>query len=226
MNFGQKVLHFHQSLPADWILPKGFDLLYPFSEADTLQAMESFYGKYFSDERPRIFLLGINPGRFGAGVTGIAFTDPVHLQDSCGIANPFQKRHELSSIFVYEIINAFGGPDAFYRHCYISSVCPLGFTRDGINCNYYDDRQLQNALEPHIIQHLKEQIAFGCTGSTALCLGMGKNYKYLHKLNKRTGLFKEVRPLPHPRWVMQYRRKRMGEFIDQYLSEIQALLPS
>ena len=31
------------------------------------------------------------------------------------------------------------------------------------------------------------------------------------------GFFERILPLPHPRWVMQYRRKRKEEFVGQYL---------
>ncbi|MEM9918541.1 MAG: uracil-DNA glycosylase family protein [Bacteroidota bacterium] len=223
MTFAQKVLAFHRSLQANWRIPTGFELLYPFEAADTLSAMTAFYEKFFSDHHPRKLLLGINPGRFGAGVTGIAFTDPIRLADDCGIPNPFHKRSELSSIFIYEVVEAMGGPESFYQKCYISSVCPLGFTRNGINCNYYDDRQLQESVEPYIIENLSVQHAFGCTGDVAICLGQGKNYKYLKKLNDRIELFREVVPLPHPRWVMQYRRRTMDQYVDQYVSCLQAI---
>ena len=49
----------------------------------------------------RHLLLGINPGRFGGGVTGIPFTDPIRLQNVCGIENNFEKKQELSSVFIY-----------------------------------------------------------------------------------------------------------------------------
>ncbi len=39
----------------------------------------------------RYLILGINPGRFGGGITGIPFTDPIRLQNICGIENDFQK---------------------------------------------------------------------------------------------------------------------------------------
>ena len=220
MTFAEKIVRFHRDLRPDWSLPDGIELLYPFDRAQTVEALTAFYHKYFSDRKSRVFLLGINPGRFGAGVTGIAFTDPVRLQTVCGIDNPFPKRQELSSVFIYEVVKAFGGAAAFFGKCYIGSVCPLGFTKEGINCNYYDEASLQKSVEPHIIKHLKEQIRFGCTDGLALCLGRGKNYRYLKELNERQGLFRKVVPLPHPRWIMQYRRPRMDEFVQQYLDAI------
>ena len=46
--------------------------------------------------------------------------------------------------------------------------------------------------------------------------------KYFEKLNEEHGFFKQVLPLPHPRWVMQYRRKRLEEFVELYLEKLRA----
>lgn len=216
MTFGDKVLNFHKTLKPDWPLPEGFGLLFPFDQPETLHSMGAFYHKYYGDQGPRVFIFGINPGRFGAGITGVPFTDPVRLAEVCGIANPFHKRQELSSVFIYHIVEAMGGPEIFYRDHYITSVCPLGFIRNGVNVNYYDDRQLQTAVEPYIIDNFNTQLPFGARGREAVCLGQGKNFKYLQKLNERMQWFDKIHPLPHPRWVMQYRRKTMDKYIEDY----------
>lgn len=110
--------------------------------------MEAFYLKYYGSSEARTFLFGINPGRFGAGVTGVPFTDPVRLVQDCGIENAFEKRQELSAQFVWSFIRAYGGPEAFCSDFYITSLSPLGFIKAGKNINYYDDRQLIKAVEP------------------------------------------------------------------------------
>ena len=217
MTFAKQVLDFHQNLKPNWKLPPGFELLYPYDNAETWAAMTAYYQKFYSDNEPRTFLLGINPGRFGAGVTGVPFTDPIRLQDLCGIENDFKKRQELSSVFVWDFIEALGGAEAFHSKFYISSVCPLGFTKGGNNINYYDDKVLQSTVEPHIISNLKTQIEFGCNRHSIVILGQGKNYKYFKKLNERLRLWKAVIRVPHPRWVMQYRLKRKAEFLEQYV---------
>ncbi|MCR9287888.1 MAG: DUF4918 family protein [Bacteroidetes bacterium] len=217
MTFANQVLDFHKNLKPNWKLPPDFELLYPYGNAETWAAMTAYYQKFYSNEEPRTFLLGINPGRFGAGVTGVPFTDPIRLQEFCGIENDFKKRQELSSVFVWDFIEALGGAKAFHSKFYISSICPLGFTKGGNNINYYDDKMLQKAVEPYIISNLKTQIEFGCNRHSIIILGQGKNYKYFKKLNEKLGLWKEVLPLPHPRWVMQYRLKRKEEFLNQYV---------
>ena len=55
-------------------LPERVEMLYPFERIEVKKAVDEFYQKYYSDGGPRIILLGINPGRFGAGVTGITFS--------------------------------------------------------------------------------------------------------------------------------------------------------
>ncbi len=225
MTFAERVLNYHRSLKPNWALPDGVELLFPYQAPETWAAMEAFYRKFYSDEHPRLFLFGINPGRFGAGVTGVPFTDPIRLESACGIANPFRKRPELSSVFVYEVVEALGGPSAFFGRCYITSLSPLGFVRDGKNLNYYDDSALLTAVEPHIENNLRTQAEFGMASRTVLCLGQGKNFTHFERLNQRLQLFERILPLPHPRWVMQYRRKRLSEFVDAYRRALEEALP-
>jgi len=220
-SIAEKIIQFNKTLQGGINIPPGVQLLNPFENKDVRILSEKFYKKFFSDSKKRIFILGINPGRFGAGATGIPFTDPVNLEEFCGIPNDLNKRHELSSIFVYEIINAFGGPVQFYKKFLITAVCPLGFTRDQKNINYYDDPGLRKAVEPFIIHTLRKQIEFGTNQKTALILGEGKNYKYFGQLNEQFEFFQDLIPLPHPRFILQYRRKRKQEYIHRYLDALQ-----
>ena len=220
MTIADKVIQFYTEMHRDWKIPKGFELIDPFHNAETVKIFSAFYQKYFNDHNKRHFLLGINPGRHGAGVTGVPFTDPKIIDEDCGIPNDFKKKNELSAIFVYKFIEAFGGIETFYQKFYINSVCPLGFLKDGINCNYYDDKGLYKKVEKHIVSGINDQIAFGMHTDVAFCMGNGKNYKFLKKLNDTHSFFDTIVPLPHPRWVMQYRRKRLDEFVNQYVAEL------
>lgn len=164
--------------------------------------------------------MGINPGRFGAGVTGIGFTDPIRLEEDCGISNDFEKKAELSSKFIYDVIHAYGGPKKFYSKFFFSSISPIGYVKKGKNYNYYDDPSLEKVVKPFAVNCIQKKLDFGCTDTIAFSIGQGKNFKFLERLNNQHKFFHKISFVPHPRWVMQYRLRRKEEFIDQYLSAL------
>ena len=194
--------------------------LYPQKDETVGKIVEAFAEKFYCDGKTRRLLLGINPGRFGAGVTGVNFTAPRQLRDHCGIDHPFKDQSELSAEFIYAMISAYGGPEKFYSDYFIGSVCPLGLVKGGKNLNYYDDKDLLETVEPFIIRKLEELASFRVDRQVCFSIGGEKNYKYLLSLNQRFDWFEQIRPLPHPRFIMQYRRKKVQEFIDLYLEAI------
>lgn len=200
-------------------LPEGIHWLMPYEDMETKRVMKLFYEMYYNDENPRKYILGINPGRFGAGITGVPFTDPIRLE-KLGIENSFPKRQELSSVFMYEMIDACGGPHAFYSNFYITSLSPLGFIKNGKNYNYYDDRILSGLVKEYITQNLETQFQFGADPAIVFCLGQGKNFEYLEKLNKLHGWWKKVEALPHPRWIMQYKLRSKDQFVKLYKEKL------
>lgn len=220
MNFADRVIDYYSKLQLVGGLPEGVSVLNPYTNDDVLNICKQFYKKYYNDSDGRTFIVGINPGRFGAGITGIPFTDPLTLENECGIKNSFDKRSEISSEFIYKLINTMGGPTHFYRHFFIGSVSPLGFVKDGKNFNYYDSKDLMKAVKPFIISNLVKQIGLGINSRKCYCLGQGKNYEYLKMLNMELKLFDEIIPLPHPRWVMQYRRKKIDEIISEVVGKL------
>lgn len=189
----------------------------PFANKETMKICEQFYKKYYSDTHKRSMIIGINPGRFGGGVTGIPFTDPIRLEEVCGIENNWPRKQELSSLYMYDMINAYGGPEKFYNKFYITAVSPLGFTSGNKNLNYYDDRKLQNNIEEFVITSMKQQLLFGIERNILFCLGEGKNFAYISKLNTKYKFFKKVIPLSHPRFIMQYKLKKKDEYIAGYI---------
>jgi hypothetical protein len=242
----QAILRFYKSLKPGFRLPKGISIMNPFEDEAVWPLTTAFYEKFYGDRRPRIYILGINPGRFGGGVTGVPFTDPIRLEQKCGIPNDWRKLPELSSQFIYEMIDTYGGVAKFYGDFFITAMSPLGFVRDGRNLNYYDDKALLLACEPFMADCLRRQLATiptaparlaasalltaaptaataPTTGPTCFCLGEGQNFRELTRLNTKQGFFSEIIPLPHPRWIMQYRRPRMKEFADLYVSKLSSV---
>ena len=222
-NISDQILDFYENLSSKWRLPAGVKLIYPFSNEDVWNLMTQFYKKYYDDKNERCVLFGINPGRLGAGMTGVPFTDPIRLESICGISNDIPKRQELSSLFIYEMISKFGSAKEFYSKVYISSICPLGFTKDGKNYNYYDSKELYSAVEPKMIKAIKKQLAFNVRRDVVFSLGQGKNFKVLKNLNNKYGWFEKVLPLPHPRWVMQYKLKTKEIYLDEYVQKLSYL---
>jgi hypothetical protein len=204
-------------------LPAGIETLFPQKDHRVTEAVRAFFNKYFNDSRPRRLLLGINPGRFGAGITGINFTAPRQLKNDCGITHPFGQSSELSAEFIYEMIGNYGGPEKFYGDYFISAVCPLGFIKNGININYYDEKSLQQAVAPFILEQLQKQLSFGFLTDHCICIGGEKNFKFLASLNKEHHFFETIIPLPHPRFILQYRRKQKEKYIQQYLEALRLL---
>lgn len=225
MNFGEKAINFYRELEIPKIkLSEGIAILNPLEEVSVMNILETFYRKFYRDNRKRLFLIGINPGRFGGGITGIPFTDPANLQEVLGISNHFEKKHELSSRFVYHVIDRMGGPELFFGNCYLTAVSPYGFIRDDKNMNYYDDKNILKIWEPYLVDWLKQQITFGAHDNLAFSLGMGKNLEYLKKLNAAHQFFRQIEALPHPRWVMQYRYKKRGDFSNIYIEKLHSFI--
>jgi len=214
-----KILNFLFNLQFPFDLSNGVEVMNPFSDEETARIVSIFYNKYYNDNYPRYCIIGINPGRFGGGVTGIPFTDPIRLEKECSIQNNWQRKQELSSVFVYDMINAFGGAEAFYNKFYFTAVSPLGFVRAGKNLNYYDDKVLAEKIVPFAVECFRMQVSWGLQTSVAFCLGEGTNYKFLLKLNMTYKLFDTIIPLSHPRFIMQYKLKTKDIYIDKYLQE-------
>jgi hypothetical protein len=224
MTFADQVLAFYQSLKIKEKLPKGIEVLNPYQDPSAFKLCTQFYKKYYNDGNARTIIIGINPGRFGGGITGIPFTDPLKLEKICGIPNDLPKKPELSADFIHAMMLEFGGLEKFYKHFYFNSVSPLGFTYQTKNLNYYDTPALLKSLEKFILTSLQSQIGFGINRNVAFCLGEGENYKYLKKFNDREKFFESLVPLSHPRFIMQYKRKHVHEYISDYITKLNSCL--
>jgi len=223
MTFAEKVINFNTNLDLTVTLPENIRVMNPFKEnKEALEISSKFYQKYYNDHNQRRLILGINPGRFGAGVTGIPFTDTKRLEEKCGIKLNGITTHETSSVFVYDVIEQYGGVEQFYSRFYINSISPLGFVKTNtkgkeVNFNYYDSKTLQEIVTPFIIESLQRQIDFGVDRSIVYSFGAGKNLKFLQLINREYQFFDQIVPLEHPRYIMQYKLKTKQFYIDKFL---------
>jgi hypothetical protein len=225
MPLSEKITDFLFNLEFPLQLAKGVGVLDVHRDEAVRKACTAFYQKFYHDDDERYLLIGINPGRFGGGITGIPFTDPIRLEKDCGIPNNWQKKQELSSVFMYGMMAAYGGVRSFYKDIYISAVSPLGFVKDGKNLNYYDDKALKEKIRPFVVECMEKQLAFGLNRDVCFCIGEGENLKYLSGLNKSYKWFKNVEAVAHPRFIMQYKLKFRQDYIDKYLSTFRKYIP-
>jgi hypothetical protein len=226
MSFAEMVIEFLKDLKYSGMLPPGISVMNPFRDnKEVLTVISAFYKKYYSDSRQRRLILGINPGRFGAGVTGIPFTDTLRLKEKCGLSIQGLNTYETSSAFIYEMIESYGGPEKFYGDYFISSVSPLGFTKTGsngreVNYNYYDSKELQEAILDFAVDSLNKQLAFGIERNICFCLGAGRNFRFLSELNSKYQFFNRIEPLEHPRYIMQYKSGQKEYYINYYIEKL------
>jgi hypothetical protein len=223
--FAEEVIQFFRGLEYNGALPEGISIMNPFRDKSRIiPVISQFYHKFYNDYNTRYLILGINPGRFGAGVTGIPFTDSKRLSEKCGLSIPGVDTFETSSVYIYEMIDAFGGVEKFYNKFFISAVCPLGFTAISskgkcVNYNYYDSKKLTAAVRDFIINSLTKQLEFGIERDSCFCLGTGKNFKFLVQLNNELKFFDKIVPLEHPRYIMQYKTSQRDIYIKKYFEE-------
>lgn len=219
--FAQQVIEFNKKLQYSGKLPEDFQVLNPYLDnPETLLVMEKFYQKFYNDSNQRKFLIGINPSRHGAGVTGVPFTDTKRLESVCGIQMKSARTHEVSSVFMYDMIEQCGGVEEFYKEVYINSPFPLAIVRKSkgswINANYYDDKGLFNDVKEFMISSLQNHLSLNLQTSEVFILGK-KNADFISKLNQEANLFGKMNVLEHPRYIQQYKSKEKEIYIDKYI---------
>ncbi|MEN4761563.1 SMUG2 DNA glycosylase family protein [Chryseobacterium sp. C39-AII1] len=219
--FADQIIDFNKNLKYSGSLPDGFQVLNPYLDnPETLVVMQKFYEKYYNDSHQRKFLIGINPSRHGAGVTGVPFTDTKRLESVCGIKMESTRTHEVSSVFMYDMIEEYGGAEEFYHDVYINSPFPLAIVREtkkgSVNANYYDDKELFNDVKDFMIESLQFHLSLNVDTSEVFILGK-KNADFISKLNKEAHLFDKMTVLEHPRYIQQYKSKEKELYIDKYI---------
>ena len=226
--FGEKVIDFNRNLMYSDELPENFRVINPYLDnPETLDVMQKFYQKFYNDGNSRKFIVGINPSRHGAGVTGVPFTDTKRLESICGIKMHSAHTHEISSVFLYDMICEFGGATEFYKQFYINSPFPLAIVRKSkegnwLNANYYDDKKLFEMVKDYMIATLQQHISLGLDTSEVYILGK-KNATFIQKLNKEANLFGNLKVLEHPRYIQQYKSKAKQLYIDKYILTLNSI---
>lgn len=215
--FGTCIYRFLTTLEFTVDLPSGFELLNPYADEEVRRVLAAFCNKYYNDSMKRIPVWGINPGRFGGGVTGLSFTDPYALANQLGISTTLDGRRELSAEFIGMVIDEFGGPGKFYSLFCLSALSPLGFVKNGKNVNFYDDRILKKNIIGFITRSLVTQGKCGLSADQCVVLGTGTLKRFVETTVKPAIGYREIQYLEHPRFIMQYRRRNVNEYVSRYI---------
>ena len=219
MTFSSRAIKYFSTLQRPAQPNNDIIILNPYESTKVQSVVKNFYIKFYNDFRERIFIMGINPGRFGGGLTGIAFTDPVALRESCKIENNLGNRKELSSKFIYLVAEKYGGIEKFFSKVFLTAIYPFAIIKSGKNYNYYDERTLAKKLRPEIVETVKSQIKFGANRKLVIILGK-KNADYFYPVNEKYNFFENVFVLEHPRYIMQYKLKHLNKYVKKYVDTI------
>jgi len=170
-----------------------------------------FDNYYINKNKPKIVLCGLNPGRLGAGLTGIPFIDFNSLSQMLPNIERFDK--ENSANFIFKIIQRFGF-EYFYEKFYITNISKYGYYKigSGKNINYPDlPIQVQDWLYEKFIDEMKSL-------NPDVIIPLSESVENsLKKLKSQGSLPYQIgERLNHPSWVMTYKKKEMDIWLDKY----------
>lgn len=171
---------------------------------------------YYPSDPNRIVLCGINPGKNGAGKTGIPFIDfrslshllPDTKQDDC----------ESSAEFIYSIISEIG-VKPFNRHVYMTNLSWFGYVKDGRNLNYYKlPEKLIHVFTSSFIEEMK---MVKPKAIIPLSIDVEKSLKKMKQEEKLT--FPVVERLPHP-YYCSIQSHHDDDYREMYVKKIRSLI--
>lgn len=175
--------------------------------------IETFYKEYYSDGIPKIVLCGINPGKNGAGKTGIPFSD---FESISKLIQGIDRRdNERSATFFNEIVEHFGAKE-FYKNFYVTNISWIGYEKDGKNVNYYD---LPESVQQIIYNIFKKEMDL-IKPKYIISLGQSVQ-KSLNEIfdNKNIDISNY---LPHPNWCSFPSKKTYSK--DKYINLLSELI--
>lgn len=161
--------------------------------ANNIELVRDYYRNFYVAKTERIVLCGINPGKNGAGKTGIPFID--FKGASQLLSRELKKDQETSAQFIHSIIESFGSRK-FHDQVYMTNLSWFGFVKDKKNLNYYDLPPFlipsfidsfvmeMNIVQPKIVIPLSKEVEKSLQE-------MVKNGKLNFPIGER---------LPHPYW--------------------------
>lgn len=176
-----------------------------------IENIQKFYDKYYSKKIPKTVICGINPGRFGAGKTGIPFIDFKSLSKLIDCKE--SEYSENSAGFIFDVIELYGR-EAFFDNFYLTNFCSIGFIKDSKNFNYYYGlpEMASKTIEKNFIEEMRI-----VAPSAIISLSVDVQDS-VSKLSDFSTLKKDR--LPHPSWVTTYRSNDICYWRDKYLGTL------
>ena len=176
-----------------------------------------FHKKYVEPNSPKIVICGINPGRNGAGLTGIPFIDFESLSKM--IPDIKENDWEPSAKFFFSIIQEFG-IEAFYRNFHVTNISWFGFSRINKpkNVNYFDN-DISTEIATCLINKFVEEIELI---NPDYIIPLSKHVLYeLESLKKKCRIRAEIGTrLNHPSWVTTYRSNDLTSGRQKYVDTL------
>lgn len=173
---------------------------------DQSDIMDAFCEKFYSNQIPKIVICGINPGRLGAGLTGVPFFDFASLSK---IFPSIQRNDtENTAQFFFKVIEKIG-VERFFKYFYITNVSSVGYSKGKSNFNF---NKLPDNLQSIVFSNFAKEIelikpakiiALGEAAFNGVESALGKNNYRLEKLK-------------HPSWIMQYKRDEINFWVQAY----------
>ncbi|MHB1301481.1 MAG: uracil-DNA glycosylase family protein [Burkholderiales bacterium] len=168
--------------------------------------IDAFWQRFYGEGIPRIMVCGINPGRFGAGKTGIPFLDFMSLSKL--IPGIERQDSEKSASFFFEVVRSFGA-ETFFHTFYVSNFSSVGYLRDGTNLNYHD---LPDVAREIVERNFLEEIE---TIHPTHVISLGKEVHESVRNLLPASIDCSLR-LPHPSWVATYRANETNQWVSRY----------
>lgn len=180
--------------------------------------IKKFYKYFYKNKYPKIVLCGINPGRNGAGKTGIPFIDFDTLREIFltifGQSDIVSEKENSAQFIKYLIEHFEGNYTDFFEKIYLTNYSFLGYTKGNDNLNYFElppnakgfiDEMFvyeMNVIKPNVIIPLSEEVEKSLI------------------LIKQKGLinFATDSRLPHPRYCFFPSRIKIKS--DEYLARL------
>ena len=79
--WAEDLFNYYINLNPPSLLPDNIQWLYPQQQEEVQKVLRQFLNKFYVDKHKRTLILRINPGRYGAGITGVNFTAAKQLKE-------------------------------------------------------------------------------------------------------------------------------------------------